>query len=356
MITRCIVNRNFRIYFYGSFLCVLLAIFLYWLYFRGLPDYVLWESFPFTPQQRTDVALTFMGTVKYLGEIFALIFSSNIWPCVAVLSGIAAVATIVRLVLKKAEARQERVKPILIMVSLLILVGVTFHEFLLSGIFYRLFWALPLVLLSMFFLFGYATAGPRLKIIRGMLYVVLFWLAFTTINAESRKIASVKTPEHMLQWGQNRVYTLQPAQWFDTVHKACVFIDHNVPPGEKMFSVPFDTLYNFLTGRDQPTRQWTFFQHFIMPPEQDLDTIRDLEREKVNWVLLSNRAITLEEGLGTFGRDYCHILGAYIFTDYEAVAQFGWWTRRASWAWDHGVIILKRKRPFAVEATATVRK
>jgi hypothetical protein len=345
-----LLRRNFRIYLYGSFLCVLLAGFIYWLYFRGLPDFVLWESFPITPQQRTDVSLTLVDTLKFLGDILSMIFSSSKkWPIVTVLSGIAALVTIVRLALKGAGARQERVNPRLVLVSLLILVGVTFHEYMLSGIYYRLYWELPLVLLVMFFLFGFATAGPRLKIIRWMLYAGLFWMAFSAINAESRQITSLRTPAHMLQWGKNRVYTLQPAQWFDAVHKTCAYIDQNVPAGEKMFSVPFDTLYNFLTGHDQPTRQWTFFKHFIIPPEQDLDTIRDLEREKVNWVLLSNRAISLEAGLGIFGRDYCHILGKYILTEYEPVAQIGWWTRQASWAWDHGVVMLKRKTPFAVD-------
>jgi|GEM_PF-285672 len=350
------LRRNLRIYFYGSFLCVLLSGFLYWLYFRGLPDYVLWESFPITPQQRTDIALSFMGTIKYLGDLFLMICNSSIkWPVAMALLAIAAFATIMRLVQKWGSARQEIVKPILTLVSLLILIGVTFHEFMLSGIFYRLFWALPLVLMTMFFLFGFATDGPRLKIVRGMLYLTLFLMAMTTINEESRKIAALKTPLHMLQWGQTRVYTLQPAQWFGAVHSTCVYIDQNIPPGEKMFSLPFDTLYNFLTGHDQPTRQWTYFQHFIIPPEQDLATIRDLEREKTNWVLLSNRSISSEAGLGTFSLDYCHLLGAYINKNYAVVAQFGWWTRRASWAWDHGVFIFKRKTPFSVETTATAR-
>jgi hypothetical protein len=340
-------RRNLRIYFYGSLLVGLLAFFLYWLYLRGLPVYVLWESFPFTPQQRTDISPSLMAAVKYLGDILAMITSSSArWPLVWGFLGVSVVAMIVKQAMMWKTARQEAMKTMLILAALFILTGVTFHEYLLSGIFYRLYWALPLVLLLMFFLFDYAARGPSQGIIRGLLYVVLFWMAFTSISAESKGIAALRTPEHMLEWGPNRVYTYQPAQWFDAVHKTCVFIEKNVPPGEKLFTAPFDTLYNFLTGRDQPTRQWTYFQHFIIPPEQDLSTIRDLEREKVKWILLSNRAISSEPGLGIFGRDYCHLLGAYTLANYDVVAQFGWWTSRASWAWDHGTVILKRKTPF----------
>jgi hypothetical protein len=338
---------NFRVYCYGSLFTGLLAFFLYWLYFRGLPVYVLWESFPFTPQQRTDVTPSLMAAVRYLGDILALItVSSRMWPFLWALLGVSVFGIIVKQILMWKSARQETTKAMLVLASMLILIGVTFHEYLLSGIFYRLYWALPLVLLLMFFLFDYAARGPSQRIIRVFLYITLCWMAILTIKTEATTIASLRTPEHMLQWGDNRVYTYQPAQWFDAVNRTCTFIDQNVPKGEKLFTVPFDTLYNFLTGRDQPTRQWTYFQHFIIPPEQDIATIRDLEREKVKWVLISNRAISSEAGLGLFGRDYCHLLGAYIFANYDAVAQFGWWTTRASWAWDHGTIILKRKTPF----------
>ena len=340
-------RRNMRVLVYGSLVCGLAAFCVYWLYLRGLPLYVIWESFPVSKAQRTDTSLGLVGSLQYLGQLLFMIYSSGpVWKCLAVLLAACTVGTIAVLARKQDPASPDRTKIILCLVALGILAVLTLHEYLLSGIFYRLYWALPVALLIMFFLFGCATSGPRYKVGRVLLYIALFWIAFLVWRGEVRKLAMVKVPSQMLEHGRTRVYTLQNAVWFATVQGACVFIEKNVPPGEKLFSIPFDTLYNFLTYRDQPTRQWTYFQHFLIPEEQERQTIADLEREKVNWILLSNRAISLEPGLGIFGREYCHILWKYIYEHYDVVANFGIWTSRASWAWDHGVVILRRKVPF----------
>ena len=235
-------------------------------------------------------------------------------------------------------------------VTLLFLAGTvaaTLHEFLLSGIDYRLYWAFPSTVLLMIFVLGHAVAGPRYRVVRGVLYATVFWIAVLTLQGALAQARSSRTPAHLLQRGQNRVYTTQEAVWYVTVGQACDFIAKNVPAGEKLFTMPFDTLYNYLTGRDQPTRQWVYFQHMIIPEEQERQVIQDLEREKVNWVLVSNRAISIEGGLGLLGRDYCTVLWKYIDKNYQPAARFGQWSSSPSWAWNHGVIIFKRKVPFA---------
>ena len=78
--------------------------------------------------------------------------------------------------------------------------------------------------------------------------------------------------------------------------------------------------------------------------EDEATIIADLERNKVNYVLISNRAIAKSEpGLGVFGTTYCPILAKYIADNFEPIAQFGDWTNEPGWAWNHGTQILKRK-------------
>ncbi len=337
-------RRNARVYLYGALVCGLLVFFVYWLYFQGQPVYVLWESFPLTKAQRTDVTPGVMSSVGLLGQIVTFFVSSSpAWLCIAALFVFGVIHALTR---QAVPLRESGGKVVLALVALTILTVFALHEFLVSGISYRLCWAFPLVLLIVFLAFGVAASGLRL-VFKVLLSIALFWMAFTTIMHETWMIAQFKNPFHELRWGKNHVYTLQPMAWQSTVRGTCEFIQKNVPPGEKLFAVPFDTLYNFLTGRDQPTRQWVFFEHFIIPEEQDRKTIEDLEREKVNWILLSNRAIARDEGLGIFGRDCCHTLWKYIYEHYELVARYGVWSSRSSWGWDHGVIMYKRKVPFS---------
>ncbi len=337
---------KFRVYIYGGLACVALAVFVYWLYFRGQPLYVLWESFPLSKAQRTD-EVGIMASSRYLFIVLArMMAGSFMWAGVGVCLFAGAMKLLVTLTRSGLLPARERAGAGVTLLFLAATAVATLHEFLFSGVDYRLFWALPSVVLLGVFVLGHAVAGPRYQVVRGVLYATVFWMAVLTLQGAMMQVRSARTPAHLLQRGKNQVYTTQEAEWFATVGQACDFIEKNVPAGEKLFAMPFDTLYNYLTGRDQPTRQWVYFQHMVIPEEQERQVIGDLEREKVNWVLVSNRAISAEGGLGLLGRDYGTVLWKYVDENYAQAARFGKWTSAPSWGWNHGVMLLKRKVPF----------
>ncbi len=108
--------------------------------------------------------------------------------------------------------------------------------------------------------------------------------------------------------------------------------------------MPYDCLYYYLTGKRSPTRQLIFFDHIKIPQQQEISVIRELEKNKTAYVLMSNRIMSDETGLGVFGKTYCPLLANTSTQVYAPLArQGGDWTQPPGWANNHGVIILKRK-------------
>ncbi len=333
-----------RMYVYGAGVCLLLALLVYGLCLWGMPEYVFRQSFPFDKEQRTDGAPGIFSALGNLGHMMAALFlSSGKWKAVAVILA-GSLAGTVWVFLRREKG--VRVTAFFIG-TLVILALAALHEYGVSVTTYRLYWAFPFILLLGFLMFQQATSASAFKGARILLMVALGGMAVTTIGSATRLIMTHRTPENLLQQGKTRIYTLQGPEWQATVRETCDFIEKNIPRDEALFTVPFDTLYNFLTARKQPTRQWTYFQHFRLSQEQERAVIADLENKKVSWVLMSNRAISHDRGLGVFGRDHCQVLGGYIFSHYDEAARFGAWTSKESWGWDHAVIILKRTMPFA---------
>ncbi|MEI8012770.1 MAG: hypothetical protein WCI27_09900, partial [Candidatus Omnitrophota bacterium] len=338
--------RRLRIHVYGGLCCIGAALMVYVEYFQGQPLYVLWESFPISKAQRTESSMSPWQTVQMAWGKYAVFFLTN--PTgIAILSVfvLSAVGFVLYFFKGKYISRREKICSLLAVISMLMFIVTTAHEYLLSGVGYRVYWIFPSLLIFIFLIFGLGFSGPGWNIIfRRVSYAVLLVVAVLMIAYILRDVKDIRQKGNVFKWGMNEVYTHQGKEWSMTVLAACDFIEKNIPPGEKLLTLPFDTLYNFLTGRDQPTRQWVFFEHFFMPSEQDRVTIKDLERHKVKWVLISNRSV--ENGLGGFGKRYCRILSHYIDANYEPQVQLGVWSRDSSWAWNHGVIFLKRKTPF----------
>jgi hypothetical protein len=342
-----LARNRIRSIFYGALACGILALIVYWLYFRGLPIYVLWESFPLSKAQRTDATVDVLTAVQWLGEILGPFFTSSAAGYgILILIGLSVAGTAALLVQRPSNTLRDRRKIGSVLVFCFLLILFTLHEYLLSGVAYRLYWSFPSFLLLLTAFLGYMLREVRSLVVRLLIYGSLAYLAWVLATGVMLLVRQVHNPGHLLSRGETRAYSLQDPGWIDTVNRTCDFIEKNVPSGDKLFTVPFDTLYNFLTGRDQPVRQWVYFQHMIIPEEQQRATILGLEQERVNWILLSNRAISIEPGLGLFGVEYCQVLGRYIQENFDVAANFGPWTREPSWAWNHGVLILKRKTPY----------
>jgi hypothetical protein len=218
------------------------------------------------------------------------------------------------------------------------------HEYLKSGVWYRAFWSQPLSIMITFLLIDIALQSIP-KIARRIIFLfiamlmVLCWFSIQhSVNAEKTKTQYFSLP-------RGRIYLANSPAWIATVEQTTAFLNKTLKNQELFFALPYDCLYYYLTDKKTPTRQLIFFEHIKIPPEQEKSVIAELEKNRVNYVLLSNRAFASQEhGLGLLGTSYCPLIGKYIQDNFVPVARFGDWKNEPGWAWNHGTLILKRKR------------
>jgi len=84
------------------------------------------------------------------------------------------------------------------------------------------------------------------------------------------------------------------------------------------------------------------FEHTNIPIQQERSIISDLEKNNVNWIVVSNRVNSIELGMGIFGKTHCQVLWKYISSHYKVVAEFGDWVNPGGWGSQHGVRMMKR--------------
>ncbi|MBU0467579.1 MAG: glycosyltransferase family 39 protein [Candidatus Omnitrophica bacterium] len=216
------------------------------------------------------------------------------------------------------------------------------HEFILSGVYYRMFWTQPFSIMLTFLIISFA-AGMLSKFARNLLLFGLLFCLTMIFSNHSLMMKALKIPINYMPIERTKVFTINPPQWKYTVFQTTEFLKSNLKENETFFALPYDTLYHYLTNKKSPTRQLIFFEHLNIPAEQEEKIIKELEEKNVNWVLLSSRLSLDKKGMGIFGKTYCPILHQYINDTFEEVVRYGDWVNEPGWAWNHGTMILKRK-------------
>ena len=221
-----------------------------------------------------------------------------------------------------------------------------FHEFVVSGVWYRTYWSAPFLDFFHFVMIAVAfTFIP--KFLRIFIYIFLGGLMLLGIVAHIGGIQSQKQPYRYLSMDRGQIYVGNEPQWTDTVNRVTDFLNTTLKKDDLFLALPYDCLYYYLTGKESPTRQLIFFDHIKIPLQQEILIIKELESKKVNYVLMSNRIISSETGLGIFGNTNCRLLGRYIHDKFIPLGRLGGdWTQPPGTAENHGVIILKRRTPL----------
>jgi hypothetical protein len=216
------------------------------------------------------------------------------------------------------------------------------HEFLVSGVTYRSYWATPFAIVLIFLLIGWAAARLTSNI-RGIIIFFFCAIILFQVNHHNQTISKGKIASQYLILERGKIFVGNSPAWVKTVSETTQYLQNNLKKDETFFALPYETLYHYLTARKSPTRQLIIFEHIKIPQEQERKIIAELEKNRVNWILLSNRAKAKETGLGTLGVTHCPLIAEYIEKNFEMTAQFGDWIHEPGWAWNHGTRILKRK-------------
>jgi hypothetical protein len=103
------------------------------------------------------------------------------------------------------------------------------------------------------------------------------------------------------------------------------FIDQSKAEGRTVLILPESASLYFFTGTDAPAR-WYYLHPGVLGPDEESEFIAEIERQKVDFILLSNRR-TAEYGSDYFGLDYNQRLYRWIEANYEPTGQFGEFVR-----------------------------
>ena len=335
-----ITRQKISFYACATLLLPLLVAPIYLWLLKGLPDFALRQCFPYIGAYTLHHTPVLVSALTLLGSNLHNIFASPADLLMAVLVILCA-AQITQQVL--SGSLKTRIHLLLTIAVLIFFYIINLHEFLASGVFYRVAWAKPFAQLLMFLILATGTQDLN-KITRFLLYATLtLILGIQTVHTHFY-VRSQKTPSHYLGLERARVFLGNEPAWLDTVTRTVSYLQTHLKDNELFFALPYDPLYYFLTDKISPTRQIIFFDHEFIPPRQEQSIIADLEDHHVNWIVLSSRRSATEYGLGTLGKTYCPLIGAYIEQNFVTVTEFGDWTNDPGWAWNHGVRILKRKQ------------
>ena len=333
-------KKNF--YFCALGLIPLALGIIYWLLLKDLPFYAIRQCMPYFGDDQPYHASPLLVIPYYLTQHWLTFIHSRIGIAIGlVLHGCTLIGAYL-LISKKLE-KPYRQNVLLALAVIGIFFVAYFNEFIVSAVWYRTFWSMPFLSLFHFVMIAVAfTFIP--KFLRIFIVIFLGSLSALGIVAHIGIIQNQKTPFHYLSMDRGQIYVGNEPQWTDTVNKTTAFLNNHLKKDDLFFALPYDCLYYYLTDKASPTRQLIFFDHIKIQPSQEISVIKELEKNKVNFVLMSNRMISNETGLGVFGNTYCPLLGKYIHDNFSLLGHLGGdWTQPPGWANNHGVMILKRK-------------
>ncbi|MFH1361003.1 MAG: hypothetical protein ABIJ41_08275 [Candidatus Omnitrophota bacterium] len=327
-------------------LCVLVAIpllaaFIHWLFVRGLTVAEIRQCIIYLPEDR-PIHASILTTGQTLWGIMIHHVSSTLPNFLFSMLVLLCILNYIHMQRTKKMKGQEARQTSLSLAVLLIFSGFYSHEFLLSGIPYRLYWiSFFLMMFNMILICKTIRFLP--KFYKSLFLVIFLFMASLFIYDKRQLIKTYKIPAQRLLFKTADVYMANPCDWIMTVKLTTSYLTEHLDKNELFLALPYDPIYYFLTNKESPTRQLIFFDHINIPKEQEQEIIRELEKKNVHYIVLSSRLRSPAPGIGTFGETYCPVLAKYIDENFKVVAQFGNWQEPPIKAWEHhGTRILKR--------------
>lgn len=315
---------------------------IYFELLKDLPFYAVRQCLPYFKSDHPYNMPVWQGVALWIREWSGGITASPVSMILSTVVAILLGSGIYQMIKGRFDPRQ---RDFLIASFGVLLISYIFlnHEFFLSGVPYRMFWAYPAGLLIMFISIEISAAHIR-RWISILLFLSLLLFTGTQYARHSRALERLIDSGKILNVPNARVLLQNPTEWLSTVEQTTHFLKKTLKNDETFFAMPYEPLYYFLLNRPSPTRQLIFFEHINIPEEQERKVIADLEATKTNYVLVSNRAFyTSEHGLGRFGQTYCPLLFHYIDKNFKKIATFGPWYSSPGWISGHAVKIFQRK-------------
>ncbi|HOW35427.1 MAG TPA: hypothetical protein PL155_03335 [Candidatus Omnitrophota bacterium] len=337
------LRRNNRILFIlGAIVTISLTAMIYWALTRNLPASYVQQCLPYTGYGHIGQRLTsILSSCEMWFRLFILNFVTS-W------SDFFFNMILMLCALQSARLySQNKINPefkknlLCILAATAIFYVLQLHEFFIGGpTIYRSEWMEPFKFLFVFILLGTVIIHSRL-LLKSLLFGTLILICTLQVLGIYRMAKATKTPEHLFSSGKTKIYVNNTPEWIRVVQETTHYLKTNLKKDEMFFAFPNETLYYFLTGKDSPTRDLVFMS---TGEEQEKEIISVMEKKKIDFFLLSNRADTQEYKMErTFGVTYGKILAPYLRDHFRVEASFGEWISPGGWILNHNTKILRRR-------------
>jgi len=338
---RSLPRKNKLFYILPIILVPLVLFIIYGLLTRGLPDYAIRQSFPYGNKFYYSVSLLsalrdYLAQIVFVmtGSWHALVFTALIllfilrifrsWTCGLL------------------DEKSKRNILLTLSTTILFLCFVS-HEYFLGGVSYRIVWTQPFEMLLLFLIIAFGTKSLHDNT-RLIFYFAMLLMIAQSIFTQHLEIRSLKIPRQYITLERAQIYTANPPQWIQTVEQTTQYLESHLSKDETFLALPYEPIYYFLTGKTSPTWHVLLTEAIRFTDEQEQKMIKDLKNENVNTIVLSNRMVSYEQGVGMLGKTHLIDLYQYIVDNYEPVKTFGDWEAEADWIGVHAVKIMKRKK------------
>jgi len=332
-----------------------LSVSIYSLLIFKLPQYYIFQCFPFLPAYEpygkaslidstkvlwSDMLLNFNGNASSLNSLSTLPIS---WPyrTLAFISAFSFVALAYILFLTKNKKKVDKACWTAIATLIIFIIFIS-HEFLLSATCYRIWWVSPIFILFIFLILGVTAKSLKRLFKIALLAIIVSIIVLEFCGKYIFKEIIRNNPKNFIKINNVEIYTKNPEQWTSVVSNTASYLKANLGKNEVFLAIPYDPLYYYLTDTTSPVPEIIFFDFLNITEDQEKRIISDIERKSVNYVVLSSRIKSAEKGLGFFGKTYGKSLAKYIDKNFEIVKSFGDWSKPAGWIWPHATRIYKR--------------
>jgi hypothetical protein len=259
---------------------------------------------------------SYILTNPILEKLFYL-FTFNIWYFVVILIGF-----IVSFKIFKNEGKQSISMAYIMTLSILAL-SLT-HEFILTGKTNSLkAWSLSVIIPLSFYIFKYARDKWHDHHDYKQTIPVLRIILILCVAVKS--IVFLMPAGHTSSYCKNDRLKISVLHeyWYETMNNCVEYIQSHTNENEKVLTLPYNSLYNFISRRDHPSRYNEFLWITGITEQDQHRVIDDLEKNKVRLIMYTiKRSIPEAGGFGTFGVTHCEILDKYIKDNYHIDESF----------------------------------
>jgi len=333
-----------KFYFYVLAIGVLpfIIFLIYSSYVEGLPFYAIRQCFPYFVVDHPNQAAISNVLIEWGRSIFKNFTSSPPNLIFGLIIQLSILQSLFQF-LRSSDTKTK--KQIFLMVSIIVLFYITYlHEFLVSGVTYRTFWARPFSILLIFIFLSLAIKNYS-RLTQNLILAMLLVLATTNFMPQFQSIKLMKIPRQHLWLQKADIYTANPPSWINTVTKTTQYLENYLKKDETFFALPYLPLYYYLTDRTNPTRLSIFFEHINITTEQEVKIIQDLTKNKVDYIVVSNRIKSAPTAKDVLNLSHYPILNRYLNDQFEVVKTIGDWNKNAGFIRNHATKILKKIQP-----------